>query len=975
MSRDIEFPPPVTAVAGLDQRVLGSQLLGLYRLSATLQREPLQKGLVLEELREILRDIWPQTLCCVDIRLDEQHISHQEDHCGTDRLCQEIRINGRARGHVELTLRSTGEPAKAHNLRFLEEISRHLGLALGHREATENLLRRQDYFDALLDASPDIIICLKDGQGRWLEANREDLRLFNLLEVDYRGKTDAELADHTHPFLRDALLKCMQSDELAWQQAQPSRALERIPLPEGGDRLFDIIKVPLFNADGSRRNLVVMGRDVSQRQHVEELLEEAQHIARLGSWEWPLDGDCTHWSKEVYHLLGMAPACGMDGYQQFISRIHPQDRPRVDQAFRAMREGRCESLETIFRILHDNGKEQILQARARLKHDAQGTPKRIAGILQDITDQRRMQNQLRTSEERLRTLINASPDFICFKDGEGRWLIANRSGLQLYQLEGKDYQGKTDAELAELAHPLYRDGFHACQASDEAAWRKGETLRTEEHVSLPDGGKRVFDVYKVPLFGPDGSRQALVTLGRDISLRIAAEERLEYLAHHDALTGLPNRLLFHDRLEHALKLARREGHSVALMFLDLDNFKTLNDSQGHPMGDRALQEVARRLQNALREQDTIARLGGDEFVVILEGLQSPDDAYAVAEKLIHTIGRPLHLQGLTTYLTASIGISLYPEDGASVTELMRMADSAMYSAKDSGKNTIHFYTREMGRRLHERHDLGNHLRRALELDQLHLLYQPQIAVDGESLLGVEALLRWRHPEKGDIPPGQFIPIAEESGLIRDIGRWVLEHACRQLAQWNAAGYGDLRMAVNLSCVQVGQPELVDIVATIIDETGITPQRLELEITEGSLLRDPEQAAETLKGLKQLGVSIALDDFGTGYSSLSHLKRFPIDRIKIDQSFVRDINDDPEDAAIARAVIGLGKNLRKTVIAEGVESGIQRDILLAMGCDELQGYFFGRPMQPEQIVELLQRQQEQAVTEAQASDPEFAHHTP
>jgi diguanylate cyclase (GGDEF)-like protein/PAS domain S-box-containing protein len=442
--------------------------------------------------------------------------------------------------------------------------------------------------------------------------------------------------------------------------------------------------------------------------------------------------------------------------------------------------------------------------------------------------------------------------------------------------------------------------------------------------------------------------QANLRLQEEVSERQQAENRVLHLANHDALTGLPNRRLLLDRLGQALAMAHREHHHVAVLFMDLDRFKTINDSLGHMMGDALLQTVARRLQVRLREGDTISRLGGDEFVVVLPSLDHPEAAEKVALKLVEALSPPFDLDGQELRASASIGISLFPEDGRDTETLLRNADSAMYHAKEMGRNNYQFFMEQMNVAAAERLRLENDLHKALERDEFELHYQPKISVASGKVCGIEALIRWRHPERGLVPPAQFIPVAEDTGLIVPIGEWVIQEACRQGKAWCAAGLPRIPVAVNLSPRQFRQSNLVDTVARALAQHDWPGKLLELEITEGVLMQQTADTLKTLEALSRLGIGLAIDDFGTGYSSLSYLKRFPVDCLKIDQSFVRDIAVDPEDAVIVTTIIGLAHSLGLAVVAEGVENASQLAFIRNAGCDEAQGFHFSSPMPANQL---------------------------
>jgi diguanylate cyclase (GGDEF)-like protein/PAS domain S-box-containing protein len=441
----------------------------------------------------------------------------------------------------------------------------------------------------------------------------------------------------------------------------------------------------------------------------------------------------------------------------------------------------------------------------------------------------------------------------------------------------------------------------------------------------------------------------------DITQIKLSEQRLEQLAHYDPLTGLPNRLLAHSRLRHALEQAERQGRMLALLYIDLDRFKTVNDSLGHPAGDELLAAFARRALSRLRESDTLARLGGDEFLLILEDISHPDDAALVAQALLETLAaQPIVLRsGQELYISASIGLSLYPEDGLDADELIQHADTAMYQSKAQGRHTFRFYTEALTHHAHERLGLELQMRRALQQDEFVLHYQPLVDMARDRTLGVEALLRWQHPQHGLIGPARFIALAEETGLILPIGEWVLRSACRQARRWLDAGLG-LVVAVNLSARQFLQRDLVQRVREVLVETGLPASHLELEITESVIMERPEAAIEMLYGLRSLGVQLSIDDFGTGYSSLAYLKRFPIHKLKIDRSFIDSLPVDRSDQAIVRATITMAHTLGIRTLAEGVETDDQLAVLRELRCDYSQGYLFSRALPEDELAQWLGR---------------------
>jgi len=451
-----------------------------------------------------------------------------------------------------------------------------------------------------------------------------------------------------------------------------------------------------------------------------------------------------------------------------------------------------------------------------------------------------------------------------------------------------------------------------------------------------------------------GKMVEIIAVSRDITTRKQSEERLLYLANYDSLTGLPNRALFRDRLRRAIARSQRNKTKVALLFLDLDRFKNINDSLGHHAGDQLLRGVSKRLKQYAREGDTIARLGGDEFTVILEGIQSTEDVSVVAEKILELMQAPFRLDGHEVVVTPSIGITLYPDDATDMRSLLKNADTAMYRSKERGRNAYQFYTAGMNAKAYEHLILENSLRHAMERNEFKLYFQPQFDLHSQGIVGIEALLRWEHPEKGLLMPDKFIPFAEDTGLIVPLGDWVLRKACHEAKHWQNVGLEPIRVAVNLSMRQFLECSFVDQVASALNESKLAARYLELEVTESFLAANVEKAAKTLRGLHRLGVHLAIDDFGTGYSSLSYLKRFPLNTLKIDQSFVQDITRDMDSATIVEAIIALGKSLGLNVIAEGVEYNDQVFFLKERSCDLFQGYYFCHPLSGTKLIPWLHR---------------------
>jgi diguanylate cyclase (GGDEF)-like protein len=529
---------------------------------------------------------------------------------------------------------------------------------------------------------------------------------------------------------------------------------------------------------------------------------------------------------------------------------------------------------------------------------------------------------------------------------------ANDAALRMFGANSKD---QLQQSIPRVFAGASLDGF-----IDElcAIWNGADVFRTEAQLSTLEG-KQLSVILSMPVpKATEGFRSIPVSI-LDITDRRRAEQklreseaRLNYLAYHDVLTNLPNRLLFQDRLQHAMYQARRADQQVAILFLDLDRFKTINDSLGHEVGDELLRVVSRQLQDCMRNSDTVARLGGDEFVVILEQLQDLKEVVVVARKILHQVSTPMTIKNQELSVSASIGISVYPGDSEDVEGLMRCADMAMYRAKEYGRDSYQFYTPDLNIRAIELLVLERDLRKALAQDQLLVHYQPQFDLTDQRLIGMEALVRWQHPERGIISPAEFIPLAEETGLVIPIGEWVMRTACAQNKAWQEAGHPSFKVAVNLSSRQFDQQSLVQTVDRVLSDSRLDPEYLELELTETIVMKHAEATIAALEALGKMGVALTIDDFGTGYSSLSYLKRFPINRLKIDRSFVRECTLNTKDAAIISSIIALAHGMNLQVIAEGVETEEQSKFLREQGSDGGQGYLYSHPLPPAELEKLV-----------------------
>jgi len=558
-------------------------------------------------------------------------------------------------------------------------------------------------------------------------------------------------------------------------------------------------------------------------------------------------------------------------------------------------------------------------------------------------------DRLRASEQRFASTLDLAAIGIAHVGDTGRFLYANPRLCQML--------GYTESELRllsvkDVSHP---DDAHITDEMRDRL-RRGEvdSFKLEKRYARKDGSEIWVALTVAARRDDSGHRMYDVSVVEDITARKLAEERVQYLATHDGLTGLPNRAMFAQLVSLAVESAKRHDSKIAVLFIDLDRFKVINDTLGHDAGDVLMREMAARFRECLRGSDVVARLGGDEFVILVQDVTDSAQVAVVARHLLSAIMRPIEIHGQECRVTASIGICLHPEVGQDDQSVIKNADLAMYAAKEKGKNTYHFYSPTLRTRSAGRLAIETHLRQALERNELSLHYQAKVRVDTDAITGVEALLRWNSPVLGSVSPVQFIPVAEEVGLIIPIGRWVLRAACRQSADWRRAGLPPVRVSVNLSMRQLQDEGLIGDIRSALEDADVPPDLLELELTESMIMQNTERAVRLLTDIKALGVKLAIDDFGTGYSSLAQLKRFPIDTLKVDRSFIREIPRDSEDRAITEAIIAMGKTLCLTIVAEGVETPEQKAFLRERACDEMQGFYFSTPVPPDEFALLLRK---------------------
>jgi diguanylate cyclase (GGDEF)-like protein/PAS domain S-box-containing protein len=635
----------------------------------------------------------------------------------------------------------------------------------------------------------------------------------------------------------------------------------------------------------------------------------------------------------------------LNGRVSYEELTHPDDRARVrDTIHAAVKENRRFQIE--YRIQHADGRVRYVWEHGVGVRDQHGRVAAIEGIVEDITARVESEQALREAERRYRSLFDNAIEGIFRTTPDGRYLDANPALARIY---GFATPHDLVASLRDIRSQLYVDPGRR-EEFMRIVKTRGEISGFESRVYRKNGDAIWISENARAVFDEEGRVLHYEGTVEDITERRQNQARIEQQANYDSLTGLANRSLLSDRLQQAIYSAASYGARLGVVFVDLDRFKYVNDTLGHDVGDRLLQVMAERLTSAVAESDTVARLGGDEFVLLLHGQSGPDTVATVLEQLLPKIAAPLRYGQSDLEVTCSIGVALYPDDGSDPATLLKHADSAMYRAKEQGRNNFQFFTEDLNRAIKERFDLESQLRRALERGQFELHYQPRVDLATRKIIGAEALLRWHLPGRAMVSPATFIPVAEEIGLIGQISEWVLATACAQNKRWFDAGLPCV-VSVNVSPQQFRGEGLVPSIAGALRETGLDPRLLEIEITESTVMHSGERMVEMLHAIKKFGVHIAVDDFGTGYSSLSYLKRFPVDRLKIDRSFVQHIAD-ADDAVIVRAIIALGHNLGLKVLAEGVETEEQIEFLRTNGCDELQGYCISQPVSTWQMTKLL-----------------------
>ncbi|RMU92442.1 Sensory box/GGDEF domain/EAL domain protein [Pseudomonas syringae pv. tomato] len=813
----------------------------------------------------------------------------------------------------------------------LEPLMAGLMIDISDREA---LRLSEGRFASVFAQCPDAMIIASLIDGHIMDANQAFVEHTGLSIEEVIGKTPTELDLWAVPGIGPKVLQQLQTGNI--------HNLE-IPFRRKNGRTFSGLMSAQPFDQGSTPAVLVVVRDITALKQAQQQLQLSEEKFAKAFHAAP-DGLAITRQQDGMLLEVNEGFCRITGY----SERHCLEHSTFDLGIWADLSERSRLIEQ----LKQHGFVHGFRARLRNVNgsirvcELSSHPLLISGdaclltISRDITESQLMQEKLHLAA----TVFESTAEGVLITDTDQRISAVNRAFTEITGYSESEAIGQTPRLLASGQHDsaFYASMWH--QLTAEGHWQ-GEISNRRKNGELYPSWLTVSAVRN-----KENLLTHFVAVFADISSLKHAQARLDYQAHHDPLTGLPNRTLFESRLQSALLHSEESGSLGAVLFLDLDRFKHINDSLGHPVGDLLLKGIAHRLKETLRDIDTVARLGGDEFIVLLPGLLQPSDAKAIANKLLACFSTPFEAGEHELYISPSIGSCVFPTDGTDVATLVKNADAAMYRSKAQGRNRVESYTRDLTEQASERIALEQELRRALDRNQLSLAYQPKISLLTHTVVGAEALIRWSHPTFGEVPPEHFIPLAEENGMILQIGEWVLEQACRQMGAWRKTCTPFGPMSVNLAGAQLRQPNLVERIEQLLTENGLVPDCLQLEITENFIMSQTQDALAVLHKLKQLGVQLAIDDFGTGYSSLSYLKRLPLDILKIDQSFIRGLPEDTHDAAIVRAIIALGRSMQLTVIAEGVETHEQQQFLSEEGCEQIQGYIISLPLQPDEFSE-------------------------
>lgn len=874
----------------------------------------------------------------------------------------------------------------AHYVLHMHDITARIGVETKLRQ-TEQLLRN------VINTSPDFIM-VKDERNHWLLSNDSTLSLFKIPRNQYQFQTDTEILTLIDPVFKEAFRQFKELDVQAWQSDYSVQQQVTIQMPTGGEKVFDVFKVALYNEDGSRQGILTLGRDITENKLAEHHLKDRSAILdALIHADWLLNSEANWHSVTPKVLAQIGEAARFSHVSIFQNRLQGDQVKSSDRTL-AWRSAVSAPHKRTFKTINFNTDafkgwhKKLLQGQAEygtvqtlpsattnsLKrygikavlvvpifcnanwwgqivverhHEQSAFTKQEVGALMAMARSIGGAIEKESTGERIaqaQIAFDSASEGIVITDSDTNITAVNQGFTSITGFSEAEVLGKTPHFFTLGSHQLW-DAIHK-----KGRWRG-------EIKSLRKSGEEYQELLTLTVVkNKQGNVINYVAVFSDISEIKASQNKLNKLVNHDTLTGLPNRRLLNELLDHALKRSLREQHQIAILFIDLDRFKSVNDSLGHQVGDELLIQVSARINECIRDSDVVARLGGDEFLVMMNTINQQEDAALVAQKIIQTLQREFIITGKEIYIGASIGIAISDQQTQDADEIIKAADTAMYHVKNNGKNHYCIYTPELDTHAIEQFNLETQLRHAITENSFSLLFQPQYSIAEGKIIGAEALLRWEHAELGILTPDAFMHLAEETGLIIPIGQWVIKEVMRTMVSWQEAGLSLQSIAINVSTEQVIQGNFVDTIYGSIVETDCDPSLIELEITESTVMQNTEYVIDTLNHIKTLGIGLAIDDFGIGYSSLINLKRLPLDKIKIDQSFIQNLPNDLDDAVIATTINGMAKSLGLDVIAEGVESKEQAAFLTNIGCHHAQGYHFSKPLKVEDFTALLSNEQ-------------------
>lgn len=855
----------------------------------------------------------------------------------------EFRVNHPLKGELWLESKATPETRFPDGSIVWHGIT----LDITERKKNERIILQQEYeFRTLIENSPDVITRY-DLECRRIYVNPMMQKLLGRPLKEIVGKKPSEFSPVPQEMeIEKKILHAINTGDEIVTEVDFVR-------PDGIMGYGHLRILPECDDNGNVMSALTIGRDISERKKMENTLAEKEYDFRTLAENSPniiirYNTKCEQtYVNHAYTLqtgISREDALNTKPEQQWkdsLNIIAMSIEEYQTRVLKVIETGISDILTIAWYKLSDH-QYVAYEFYIVAEKDINGNIKGALAIGHDITKHQELENNLNKTLLQLEQFINNIPEMAWIKDFENRFIMANKVILETLRISS------VDEIIGKDVYDIFPDTqANICSTNDNIVKQKGLPLRTEEYFEIRKGKTIWVEIIRTPFKNSEGTVIGTIGTARDITERKKAQQRIDFMAHHDALTRLPNRILAKQKTEQLILKAKKMNSKIALIFVDLDEFKSINDTLGHSFGDILLKIVALRLQKSLNKNSFVSRQGGDEFLIIIPDIQSVNEILPTLKNILNLFEKPFIIKKEMLFTSISMGISLFPEHGTSFETLLQNADNAMYKAKESGKNTFSFFTEQMNHHLVGQFKMQNDLKKALSNNEFQLHYQPQVDIRQNRIIGAEALIRWQHPQLGMIPPLQFISLAESCGLIIPLGEWVINEACRQASHWNQQGIF-VTIAVNISAVQFKRGDLLNTIMKALNKSNLHPSMLELELTESILMNDAEQILKSVHEFKKLGIQLSIDDFGTGYSSLAYLKRFAVDKLKIDRSFIRDILDDKEDATIVKTIIQMAKSLKLKTIAEGVECQNTLEILQSYACDEIQGYFFSKPLEAQEF---------------------------